>query len=251
MINRLKTKWSSVLFLFAFISPLGTFGAVRLDCGARSSEFIFEALDAHDLQADFESKEKAHSSWWKIYEDSFPEEERADPKNIIKYHPEGAGVALRVRKGDETIGIAYFFLLEDTPVSYLTYLAVKKDWRGKSLGTQLFDCAKKETVQRFAKKGVHSNGMVWEVEIPDAAKTAEDKQTRERRLDYYKKIGGTICSKDYFVPPLSKDGEKLNMYLMMLRAHESINVDEVFAAKVTKAIHRQIFPDYWKSQVQP
>jgi hypothetical protein len=45
----------------------------------------------------------------------------------------------------------------------------------------------KETTHRFARKGIQAAGMVWEVEIPEAAANLAEKQVRERRISFYQR----------------------------------------------------------------
>jgi hypothetical protein len=60
-------------------------------------------------------------------------------------------------------------------------------------------------------------------------------------------MGGFIYLKDYFFPPLSDPSEQFNMYMMMLLAHDKVEMRGDLSTPISMAIYRQIYPEYWHS----
>jgi GNAT superfamily N-acetyltransferase len=198
-----------VLYLFVGLINVGK-AAHRVDCNSLEG-LSFWTVNAAELAVD--------SSFWKIYAESFPENEQVKPERLMSNlaaTPSEFVMRLVDDKSSNTVGLALVNLFEKTSVSFLGYLAIDKDARGKSLGSELFKCALFESKERFARAGSKFQGMVWEVEKPELADSLEDKTTRERRIAFYNRLGATILTNDYEMKSVGSGHEDLNMALMIM-----------------------------------
>ena len=130
-------------------------------------------MDA-DLDRPTASALRADADFWSIYDASFPVAEREPPRVIIDSVERGVALAVRARRGTETIGLATTHLLTKPPASFLVYLAVSKEHRNLGLGPKLF-----EEVMRGGPREA-----VWEVDHPERApSTVAIRPPRGRRVD--------------------------------------------------------------------
>ncbi|MBK9928118.1 MAG: GNAT family N-acetyltransferase [Anaerolineales bacterium] len=160
-----------------------------------------------------------------IYERSFPEIERDPVENIAtslrNENPDKEVTHLRVLIEDDVVaGFTYFSSYKEYYLGFLKFIAVREDIRGKGVGPILLQ----DAIQQVRADGVWATGwsylgLVLEVERPEMAENDQDRQIRERRIQFYKRNGAVLIKDlDYIAPPLADDKPSIPFHLMVLRA---------------------------------
>lgn len=162
----------------------------------------------------------ADAEFWSLYDASFPVDER-EPRAVIAGSVErGVGVVLRARSENRTVGLATAHLLRNPASAFLVYLAVSPDHRRRGLGRSLFE--------EVARLGQH--GVAWEVDIPERADSPQERARRERRISFFRDLGGEIVLRSYMQPPVNGVA-KVPMYLMARIARgETLRVEDLVRA---------------------
>jgi len=123
---------------------------------------------------------------WKIYESSFPSDERRTlelQKELIKNKQYNFFI---VTKDKVLVAIITDWNFGD--FLFVEHLAVKEDLKGKGIGTKLL----KEYLSKNKQK------IVLEVERPET-------EIATKRIKFYEKIGFNLNDSDYIQPPYGKD----------------------------------------------
>eukprot|EP01012_Entosiphon_sulcatum_P008223 TRINITY_DN1438_c0_g1_i1.p1 TRINITY_DN1438_c0_g1~~TRINITY_DN1438_c0_g1_i1.p1 ORF type:complete len:441 (-),score=60.25 TRINITY_DN1438_c0_g1_i1:570-1892(-) len=150
--------------------------------------------------------------WWEIYEKSFPEVEREPPEGIL-LESERFGRVYRIRLNGNTAGLAVVHFLQEVPCGYLLYLGVTPSFRSLSLGSKLFSFVFDDVETAYQSAGKECLGLVWEVDPPWNADDVEERETRERRVRFYERLGAADFGGSYLQPPL-RGGSPVPMTLM-------------------------------------
>lgn len=141
------------------------------------------------------SDSKEFKEAWKIYESSFPPNERRSLElqiDLMKNKLYNFFVVL-----ENKIIIAIITYWDSDNFLFIEHLAVKEDIRGKSIGTKLL----KEYLIR------NKQTIVLEVEIPST-------EIAIKRIRFYEKMGFKLNKFDYIQPPYGKDKSPASMFLM-------------------------------------
>ncbi|HEX2548719.1 MAG TPA: hypothetical protein VHM20_02755 [Gammaproteobacteria bacterium] len=185
----------------------------------------FHWLTRQELQND--------TSWWKIYENSFPPSEResqellyqALEKNIIKI---GC-----YAENNETIGISVIQPMHSLPFALMNYFAISNSHRNRSLGSLLFSqltIASENFVKEYSQNYL---GLFWEVENPDAESNLSEKLLKQRRVQFYKRRGAEVFKKIFFQPPIAG----FSALPMRLMYYATKPVDLQLEIEITKAVY--------------
>lgn len=92
-----------------------------------------------------------------------------------------------VMKDQETI-LGYACLIEHNTISLLDYFAINQAMRGSGIGTVFL---------AELKNYVSTDGMIIESELPYKAKTAAEKQVREKRVSFYERNGAEMSDYEW------------------------------------------------------
>ena len=132
---------------------------------------------------------------FKIYETSFPANERQTLETLQIRLKEDNEVLFAAMISHEVVGIGFLFNLLGSDFLLLDYLAVKENHRGKQIGERLF-----EFLKSYSKS--HDKHLLMEVDNPDFG---EDKTSKMKRIAFYQK-NGALWLKDvkYILPALDK-----------------------------------------------
>jgi GNAT superfamily N-acetyltransferase len=191
-------------------------------------KLVFTSLTASDLLSD--------RSWWEIYDDAFPANEREPPNVIVKSLEMGAGQAFAARVNDETIAIATTHLLKDPPAVFLIYLATMKGLRGRGCGGELLEYAWKTGRQTLFAQGLQATGFVAEVDAPNESDNIDERRVRERRIAFFARHGAELSPRAYTQPAV--DGtHTVPMRLVFRPAEEPDNPDSLFTDALVRAIY--------------
>ena len=166
-----------------------------------------------------------------IYEQSLPSNER-QPRSVIEDRlNQGLCTLYGVMEDDAVVGMMVIWIFEDTPFTFLDYLAVHQDYRGKGIGEFCMQKIKEE----FAK--MHKS-MLIEVEDPDFG---EDRVTKIRRIRFYEKCGAKwLANTPYIIPPL--DGtDPTPMLILIIANEETAQLDGASVREIIRRIYRSVY----------
>ncbi|MCP9756725.1 GNAT family N-acetyltransferase [Lacihabitans sp. CCS-44] len=149
---------------------------------------------------------------FKIYESSFPANERQTLETLKIRLKEDKEVLFAAKINDEVVGIGFLFDLLGSDFLLLDYLAVKEHHRGKQIGERLFEFLKDYANQQ------HKH-LLMEVDDPDFG---DDKFLKIKRIAFYQK-NGALWLKDieYILPAL--DGTNSTEQILMIVPYSSKN----------------------------
>jgi predicted N-acetyltransferase YhbS len=142
---------------------------------------------------------------FKIYQNSFPSNERQTLETLKIRLKEKKEVLFAAKINNEVVGMGFLFDLLGSDFLLLDYLAVKENHRGKQIGERLFEFLK--TYSKTQKKH-----LLMEVDDPDFG---DYKHSKLKRIEFYQKYGA-LWLKDvkYVLPAL--DGTNPTEQILML-----------------------------------
>jgi len=208
---------------------------------------MMEALP--DVAFDFPPSEALASDaeFWQLYDSAFPANER-EPREVIQESVQrGVGVIVRARQNGHTVGLATGHLLREPPVVFVVYLAVVPELRSHRLGSTLFEKLWTEAAASYAARGDSAAGMVWEVDIPERARSAQEVEKSRRRIGFFTRLGGHLLPDTYFQPPV--DGvTSVPMHLMYRPAPDDRSPGRTASSAL---VHAMYFEKYHQANGIP
>ncbi len=142
----------------------------------------------------------------KIYIESFPPNERHSIATIKTRIESGYYRLFIGRLENEVVFMALFWPLKNTEFILFDYMAVKKNYRNKGIGTKFL-----ENIFDILK--VKDRYLILEVENPEYG---DNKEQRKKRVAFYKRHGAKIMKNlRYILPPIG-GGAPTEMLLMIL-----------------------------------
>lgn len=190
-----------------------------------------ESMTVDDLRRD--------ETWWRIYEASFPANERESPEVVLKSVQRGTGMAFRFHCRGTTFGLATTHVLKEPAAVFLVYLAVAPAERKRGAGAALFQYAWQSGSDRLIGLNLQPAGMVWEVDpVPSIGGEvdAAEAEVRRRRIAFFQRCGGQLLPQRYLQPPV--DGiAAVPMMLMFLPAEGERSPTPETVADLVKAIY--------------
>jgi hypothetical protein len=201
---------------------------VQSDSVQQSDDTRFDCPAADELAGDNES--------WRIYEESFPPEEREPIEVILDSVRRSLGTALRVRHAGVTVGIATTHLLLHPTAVFLVYLAVDRRYRDAGNGATLFEYAWSSSEGQLWGRGYNPLGFVWEVDDPREAGNPDEELLRRRRIRFFQRQGGAILSRPYLQPPVNGT-EPVPMQLMYRPNQGATMPDAATVEALVRAIY--------------
>lgn len=111
----------------------------------------------------------------------FPYEELRPLRMIQKLVMKGGYYMHGVFEKDTLRAYACFWEEKETNIMLFDYFAVVASVRNQGYGTA--------AMKLLLESCSHQNGVILEVENPETAQTDEEKTTREKRIEFYKRCG--------------------------------------------------------------
>lgn len=167
----------------------------------------------------------------KIYEQSLPSNER-QPRSVIEDRlNQGLCTLYGVMEDASVIGMMVIWIFEDTPFTFLDYLAIHQDYRGKGIGEFCMQKIKEE----FSKL---NKTMLIEVEDPNFG---EDRVTKVRRIRFYEKCGSKwLANTPYIIQSL--DGTEPTPMLLLIIADEQVTqLDGASVREIIRRIYQLVY----------
>jgi len=150
---------------------------------------------------------------WNLYAESMPANER-EPRDVILASVRTGDAGLtRARHAAATVGFAVTHLLKRPAAAFLVYLAVDAQHRSGGIGSRLFEHAWSTAETAAARRGSELLGMIWEIDDPQRATDDAERKRRERRREFFMRLGGTPLPAAYQQPPVNGP-EPVPMLLM-------------------------------------
>ncbi|MCX6231975.1 MAG: GNAT family N-acetyltransferase [Bacteroidetes bacterium] len=154
----------------------------------------------------------------KIYETSFPPNERRDFKKILLLLSDDRFNISAILFEDEVVG-----MLSDWDFKTFTYIehfAISPDIRGNGLGSYVLN--------NFIL--INDKLVVLEVEIP------EDENSY-KRIMFYERFGFNVCKETYIQPPYDEGKEAVPMLIMINREPDT----SLPFKQIEKTLHQEVY----------
>lgn len=180
----------------------------------------------------------------KLYEQSFPVEERESSQVILEGITERANNTrlenqiwhfFAFIQNKHIVGISMYNYHATTRLAFLHYLAIQPELRNGGFGSKLFQRTLIELDQDAKKVGGKSPlGMCWEVERPCDTQETNEKGVRNRRIAFYKRNNSFLLDDiNYIAPPINSGLPSVPYYLMFASATSK---DLAITVELKKAI---------------
>jgi GNAT superfamily N-acetyltransferase len=168
---------------------------------------------------------------FKIYEASFPANERQTLETLKIRLKENKEVLFAAKISHEVVGIGFLFDLLGSDFLLLDYLAVGEGHRGKRIGEALF-----AHLKFYARR--QNKHLLMEVDDPNFG---DDKIQRHKRIAFYQK-NGALWLKDikYILPAL--DGTNATEQILMLVPENS---ESEFSGEEIKALVKLLYAELY------
>jgi GNAT superfamily N-acetyltransferase len=165
----------------------------------------------------------------KIYEESFPSNERQSTDTIKKRIEKNLYKMLIGRSKDKVVFMTLLYPLKNTDFILLDYMVTDEIFRNKGVGTKF--------IKNILKK-ISSKYLILEVENP---RYGNNKEQRERRVNFYKRLGAKEM-KDvrYILPPLSGN-IPTEMILMVLPEYGRGKMDSSLVKKLIIQMYKELY----------
>ncbi|MDO9391999.1 MAG: GNAT family N-acetyltransferase [bacterium] len=159
---------------------------------------------------------------FELYDRSFPPLVREDSKNIrqsindsnIKGSVGGFHFLAASVKG-VPVGFITLTYLPVENLGFVGYVVVNEKYRGRHIGRSLIGSAKEALDKDAVKAGKKScRGVLFEVETEDLAENENDKEVRQKRIEYFEKLGAGKLPVDYWQPPMRSNEPGVKLHLM-------------------------------------
>lgn len=163
-----------------------------------------------------------------IYNEAFPDKEKR-PLNDLKNNISEGEKLFIGKYNNSTIMLSIIWEIENTDYLFLDYIAVKKEYRNKRIGTKFL-----KNIFNIFK---YYNNVIFEVENPEEG---ENKNQRIKRINFYKKLGAKeLTGFKYFLPP--RNGKIENMVLMILSRNQNEVLNGEKIENILSLIYKHIY----------
>lgn len=164
-----------------------------------------------------EENNKEFNEAWKIYEDSFPVDEKRKLEDLIKILGEDIYSFYAIHDMKEIIGILEIWDFNDFIL--IEHIAIREDLRNQGIGT------------RIMKKFIEDNKKIIVVEIEKP-----ETEIAKRRIRSWKRLNFKINRYDYIQPAYSKGKNPVPMFLIsypgLIKKSEYLGIIEEIYKKV-------------------
>ncbi len=131
-------------------------------------------------------------AWLDLYERSFPPEERVLISHLIKVLKDENqsrevlySMLALVTPEELLLGISMCELIPHLSVAYMWYMAIAKNLQNQGIGSVFYH----RLIDRLFEE---NNIVIFEVEIPEKARSEEDQRLARRRIKFYQRNGAML-----------------------------------------------------------
>lgn len=147
-----------------------------------------------------------------LYLSSFPKEERRSLESINKLLQEDCFEFVPILIENNFKGFANLWFFKE--FTYIEHLAITPKERNKGYGTKFLNDLTNNKLPSINHK---IENIALEVELPV-------NPIAEKRIAFYERLGFKVLDDYYFQPPYEKDGEGLEMKIMLFPADKGNNI---------------------------
>lgn len=167
----------------------------------------------------------------KIYTDSFPADERQAIAVIEQRVTDKVSRLFVGRWEDKVACMALLYELQHPEFILLDYLGTDPNYRSQGLGTKIMAHLLK--VLEETKKT-----LIIEVENPDFGENREEK---ERRIQFYKRVGAKLLKGARYVLPALEGGEPTEMNLMVLPEYGNGKIAGALVKQAIAQMYEEVY----------
>lgn len=148
--------------------------------------------------------------WLDLYETAFPANERMLVSFYLRLLKEQwpNHHLLAIQREGQFVGLTHYVVIAEHHLAWLWMFAVTPEARNHGLGAAIY----REIVGRLP---VGTVAMLLEVERPDLAHTAADRQLAERRIAFYRRQGARLLDGVHYVQSVGPHQLPLAMHIMV------------------------------------
>ncbi|NVN94588.1 MAG: GNAT family N-acetyltransferase [Bacteroidetes bacterium] len=155
----------------------------------------------------------------KIYENSFPPDERRLFKKVVNLLNDTRFSLSAIKFENEVVGM--LSLWDFTSFVYIEHFAISEEFRNNGLGSYVL----KKLIQDENRQ------IVLEVELPEDVFSL-------KRIKFYERFGFYICRESYIQPPYDDRGKEALPMLIMAKPE----IDSSFIFEdIRKTIHQKVY----------
>jgi GNAT superfamily N-acetyltransferase len=182
-----------------------------------------------------------------LYESSFVSDERVDSDFVRSRLEEGSRFEIvEVVLESSFIGFAMLDAIEVRPgwlLGEILYFAIDPNVRGRGYGEVVYGLILDRFADASTNQGLKFAGLLYEVERPELALEEHDRKLRQRRLDFYCRLGGRpLEGIDYVQPSLGEGKVEVHMHLVY-------HAMKPYLAISDKELHREFMLQMWGVEV--
>lgn len=164
--------------------------------------------------------EKEFNEFYKILEDSFPEDERRSEERQKELFKNNLYRVICYKKNNEIIAFIAYWNFSD--FYYIEHFAVKKSYRNNKIGSRML---------RDFLDSVNSK-VILEVEYP------EDKITKAR-INFYKRMGFFLNDYKYIQPSYEEGRKEIPLKIMSYKSEIDENEYNAFKDAVYSYVYKK------------
>jgi len=175
--------------------------------------------------------------WKTLYESSFPADERMAVEDIRQLLSKGQMMLHRsLNKQGELLCFSLTFPVTD--FTLLSYIATDSTKRSGGYGSKHL----KRLVELFKTEHPKHIGLFLEIEsTKEKGLDPEVQKMRNRRLDFYQRLGAKRMHKDYFCPNLAQVGGTPRPGELLWVDFGTTTIDDTVLARVVKEIYERAY----------
>ncbi len=178
-----------------------------------------------------------------LYESSFVPDERVDSDFVRARLEEGSRFEIvEILQDGGFIGFAMLEAIEVRTgwlLGEILYFAIDPNLRGRGYGEEVYGLIRERFEEASAQESLNFAGLLYEVERPELALDESDRKLRQRRLDFYCRLGGRpLEGIDYVQPSLGEGKEEVHMHLVYHAMKPSLEIND-------KELHSEFMLQVW------
>ena len=165
--------------------------------------------------------------WFRLYELSFPPEERiliADIIGLLINKSHGLNMnehLIAASEDDKLLGIAYWETRPDYNLALLWYLAVEENLRGRGIGASIYN----EIISQAEKSSAIA--LIHEVETIEHQPGDRGREQAERRIEFYRRHGAHLLNGIHYLQSVGPHQPPIPCHIM-IRPFQKITPVQAF-----------------------